>query len=211
MSTILFDLDDTLIQSMYVWEDAIKALFKELHIDMDFERAKQTFMAKRFSEVLVYIKKYFYPHATIQQMNDFCMAFVIDQYQHHVPATKGAVEFVHEQAKKGTTMAVVTSNDFHLTKTVLQRLDMYDSMKEIFSAEELHMTKREPEIYEYALNKLNAQPKDTIVFEDSMYAIETARSLGIRCIGIENDWNRRDFMKNHVETIHDFTELHSFL
>ena len=86
-----------------------------------------------------------------------------------------------------------------------------DSMKEIFSAEELHMTKREPEIYEYALNKLNAQPKDTIVFEDSMYAIETARSLGIRCIGIENDWNRRDFMKNHVETIHDFTELHSFL
>ena len=56
MSTILFDLDDTLIQSMYVWEDAITALFEKLHIDIDFERAKKTFMTKRFSEVLVYIK-----------------------------------------------------------------------------------------------------------------------------------------------------------
>ena len=73
MSTILFDLDDTLIQSMYVWEDAITALFEKLHIDIDFERAKKTFMTKRFSEVLVYIKKYYYPHATIEQMNDFCM------------------------------------------------------------------------------------------------------------------------------------------
>ena len=108
-------------------------------------------------------------------------------------------------------MAGVTSNDMHLTKTVLKRLDMYEYLTEIFSAEDLHMTKREPEIYRYALDKLHASPKDTLVFEDSMYAIETARSLGIRCIGIENDWNRRDFMRNHVETIHDFTELHSFL
>lgn len=207
MPTIFFDLDDTLIQSIDIWEKAITALFKDLNINSDFEHVKKTFMTKRFSESLVYIKKYFYPHATIEQMNEFCMSYIIDQYQHNVPATKGAVEFVHNQAKKGTTMAVVTSNNLYLTKTVLKRLDMLDYMTRIFSGEELHMTKRETSFYEYALKELNTTPQDTIVFEDSMYAIKTARSMGIRCIGMENKWNKEDFIKNNVETIHDFTEL----
>lgn len=38
METILFDLDDTLIESMHVWEDAIIRLFKKMDLYMSMGR-----------------------------------------------------------------------------------------------------------------------------------------------------------------------------
>ena len=43
METILFDLDDTLIESMHVWEDAIIHLFKKMDLYMSMEEARQIF------------------------------------------------------------------------------------------------------------------------------------------------------------------------
>ena len=49
METILFDLDDTLIESMHVWEDAIIHLFKKMNLYMSMEEARQIFFTMKFS------------------------------------------------------------------------------------------------------------------------------------------------------------------
>ena len=67
--------------------------------------------------------------------------------------------------------------------------------------------KREVDIYEYVLKDLNTTAESAIVFEDSMYAINTARSLNIECIGLVTPNNQKVFEENHVKTIVDFTEL----
>lgn len=213
MDTILFDLDDTLIESMYVWGESITNLFKYLNIDMDFDRAKQTFISMRLSEVLEYIKKYFGARISIEEMNDYVMTYVKHQYEFVVPEKKGAREFVCKCDHNNIQMAVLTSNELGVAQLVLKRLGILSYMKEIFSAEALHMTKREPEIYLYALQHMEADPSSTVVFEDSMYAIKTASSLGIHCIGLLNDWNCADFKANRIQTIRDFREIHinSFL
>lgn len=45
MKTILFDLDDTLIESMHVWEDAVIRLFKKMDLYMSMEEARQIFFS----------------------------------------------------------------------------------------------------------------------------------------------------------------------
>ena len=50
METILFDLDDTLIESMHVWEDAIIHLFKKMNLYMSMEEARQIFFTMKFSK-----------------------------------------------------------------------------------------------------------------------------------------------------------------
>ena len=207
MKTILFDLDDTLIESMYVWEDAITDLFNKLGIDMDFERGKKTFLTMRYSEVLEYIKKYFGAKMSIEDMEAYTMSYIQKEYQEHVPAKKGALEFMQQAAQKKIQMAIVTSNHLSLATTVLKRLNMYPYLEKIYSAEALGLSKRETAIYSYALKELDAKVEDTLVFEDSMYAIETASKLGISCIGLVNDYNRASFEKNHVSFIDDFTTL----
>lgn len=207
MKTILFDLDDTLIESIYVWENAITRLFEKLGIDMDFERGKKTFLTMRFSEVLVYIRKYFAAKMSIEEMNEFCMSYIVEEYKKNVPQKEGALEFIQQCAQKGIQMAVVTSNHLSLTSSVLERLGMRPYIYKIYSAEALHLTKREPEIYEMALKEMNADVSETLVFEDSMYAIQTATSLGIRCIGLLTEYNQKEFEENHVESIPNFKVL----
>lgn len=207
MKTILFDLDDTLIESMYVWEDAITDLFRKLEIDMDFERGKKTFLTMRFSEVLIYIRKYFGAKMSIEEMEAYTMEYIQKEYQEHVPAKEGALEYMQQCAQKGIQMAIVTSNHLSLSTLVLKRLGMYPYLKKIYSAEALGLSKRDGEIYLQALKELDASIEDTVVFEDSMYAIETASKLGISCIGLVNDYNRHSFEKNHIKYIDSFKDL----
>ena len=53
---------------------------------------------------------------------------------------------------------------------------MLEYMENVYSADELKKSKREVDIYEYVLKDLNTTAESTIVFEDSMYAINTAQS-----------------------------------
>lgn len=199
METILFDLDDTLIESMHVWEDAIIHLFKKMNLYMSMEEARQIFFTMKFSEVLTYIKERFHTKQDEAWMFNEVNEDILNQYAYHIEAKKGALE--------NKKMAVLTSNTRGLSEKVLDRLGMLEYMENVYSADELKMSKREVDIYEYVLKDLNTTAESAIVFEDSMYAINTARSLNIECIGLVNPNNQKVFEKNHVKTIVDFTEL----
>lgn len=207
MKAILFDLDDTLIESMHVWEIAITHLFKTLQIDMDIKEARDIFHKMKLSEVLTYIKNRFDLSVDEKWMFQEIQKDVYDQYAYDVQIKKGALEYIQKCNRSNIQMVVLTSNAYDLTEIVLKRLGLLPYIQTIYSAESLHMSKQKPEIYEYVLNELNMQACDVIVFEDSLYAIETAQSLGIRCIGLENNSNREIFKSNKIEMIIDFTYL----
>lgn len=208
MKTILFDLDDTLIESMDVWEKAVLSLFEYLEIkDYDFEELKVRYSKMKFSDVLSDIHHSFQTKQDEKQMFEYVKHYVEDQYKNHVPSKKGALDYMKQCSKKKIQMAVLTSNSMSLSIAALERLDMMPYLSKIYSAEELHMSKQKPEIYEYALKELNSTPDETTVFEDSYYAIEVAQSLHIDCIGLQNNANEEIFQKNQVPMIHDFTEL----
>ena len=207
METILFDLDDTLIESMHVWEDAIIHLFKKMDLDMSMEEARQIFFTMKFSEVLTYIKERFHTKQDEAWMFNEVNEDIMNQYAYHIEAKKGALDFIKKCASKNKKMAVLTSNTRVLSEKVLDRLGMLEYMENVYSADELKMSKREVDIYEYVLKNLNTTAESAIVFEDSMYAINTARSLNIECIGLVNPNNQKVFEENHVKTIVDFTEL----
>ena len=58
-------------------------------------------------------------------------------------------------------------------------------MYDIISVSYTHLDVYKRQIYEYVLKDLNTTAESAIVFEDSMYAINTARSLNIECIGLD--------------------------
>lgn len=208
MKTILFDLDDTLIESMDVWEKAVISLFEYLQIDnYDFDELKERFKKMKFSDVLCDIHHSFQTQQDEKQMFDYVKNYVEDQYKNKVPAKKGALQYMKQCREKNIQMAVLTSNSLSLSKAALERLGMMSYLESIYSAEELHLSKQGTKIYQYALNDLKSTPEETTVFEDSYYAIEVARSLGIDCIGLQNEENREIFEKNKVPMIRDFMEL----
>ena len=174
---------------------------------MSMEEARQIFFTMKFSEVLTYIKERFHTKQDEAWMFNEVHEDILNQYAYHIEAKKGALDYIKKCASEKKKMAVLTSNTRVLSEKVLDRLGMLEYMENVYSADELKMSKREVDIYEYVLKDLNTTAESTIVFEDSMYAINTAQSLNIECIGLVNPNNQKVFEKNHVKTIVDFTEL----
>ncbi|MGI6512253.1 MAG: HAD family hydrolase [Catenisphaera adipataccumulans] len=207
MNTILFDLDGTLIDSMYVWENSIRHLYDLYHIPSDFEADKPHYFQMTYPEVLQNIQKKFMPQILMKEMIHEAADYIDSEYRYHVPLKPGVKEFIQTQFAQDMDMAVVTSNSTALTETVLNRFDLQKDIARIFSAQDLRLTKREPEIYQMALNYFQTEPQETLMFEDSAYAIDTARQLGIQCIGIVNEDNKSEMEALNVETINDFTQV----
>lgn len=184
MKGYLFDLDGTLIQSMHVWEDAVLRLFERLHLTMDIDEARDVFSAMKFSEVLDAIVARFQLDLSSKQLYDMVIHDVRDQYEHHIPAVDGAVDYVKRCYQAGKEMCVVTANDTPLTNAVLGRLGMLDEMKFVLSSEESGLTKRTPQMALEAISRLHLEPKDCVMLEDSLYSMQSAKEAGCYVIGI---------------------------
>ena len=121
METILFDLDDTLIESMHVWEDAVIHLFKKMDLDMSMEEARQIFFTMKFSEVLTYIKERFHTKQDEAWMFNEVHEDILNQYAYHIEAKKGALDYIKKCASEKKKMVVLTGS---LTLTHSQNSQM---------------------------------------------------------------------------------------
>lgn len=184
MKGYLFDLDGTLVQSMHVWEDAVFRLFEKLNLTMDVDEARDVFSAMKFTEVLEAIIERFDLKMDVAALYDLVISDVREQYAHTVPAVEGAVEYVRNCRRQGKRMGVVTANDTPLTEMVLQRLGILEDMEFILSSEESGLTKRTPQMVLEAARRLQLDPSECVMLEDSLYSMKSAKQAGCYVIAV---------------------------
>ena len=184
MKGYLFDLDGTLIQSMHVWEDAVFRLFEKLNLTMDVDEARDVFSAMKFTEVLEAIIERFDLKMDVAALYDLVISDVREQYAHTVSAVEGAVEYVRNCRRQGKRMCVVTANDTPLTEMVLQRLGILEDMEFILSSEESGLTKRTPQMVLEAARRLQLDPSECVMLEDSLYSMKSAKQAGCYVIAV---------------------------
>ncbi|EOS59508.1 HAD hydrolase, family IA [Firmicutes bacterium M10-2] len=182
---VLFDLDGTLVDSMDVWKEVVKAIYDANGIDSDVNGDMKKYHAMKVSEVFVHIHKKWNTPMDEVGMKKLADSILLDAYTNRILEVKGAVGFVKRCKKDGKRMAVVTSSPMVLVKPVLQRLGIYDDFITIESAEDQRLSKHDPQIFEQALKAIDVPTSKTIFFEDSRYALETADRLGITAIGMK--------------------------
>lgn len=182
---VIFDLDGTLIDSMYVWRKVVASIYEKNGIEADVDADMKRYHAMKVSEVFAYIHEHWHTAMTIEQMNGLADSILEDEYTNIIPALDGAVEFVQWCVKNGVRCAVVTSSPMRLVRPVLERLGLYQDMDAIESAEDLHLSKHDPQIFERALRTMDTNVRDTLFFEDSRYALETADRMGMDAVGMK--------------------------
>lgn len=187
MDTILFDLDGTLIDSMYVWEKVVQTIYDQNQIVSDLSRDMHYFHTLKISEVFSYIRKHWNTKMDETDMENIANSILQTEYEKFIPAKAGAIAYIKEAKRAGMKLGIVTSSPMKLVKPVLMRLGIFDDFSVIECAEDLHLSKRDPDIFERALAVLDSKPENTLFFEDSRYALETADRLGIHGIGIKTE------------------------
>lgn len=177
ISGAIFDMDGTLIDSMYLWEDiGVKyARSQGVEPKPGFEEEISEMSMEMVSE---YIQKEYGISQTADEIRAGINKLVEPLYRDEVPAKKGVMAFLDEMKRRGVPMCVATATDIQLVEMVLGRLDMIKYFEGIYTCTMVGAGKQFPDVYEAALKKLGTPKSETFVFEDAVYAARTAKTAG---------------------------------
>lgn len=98
-------------------------------------------------------------------------------------------------------------------RTILQKVNLFQQFDAIVDGTNVTKAKPDPEVFLNAANLLDTDPKDCVVFEDSVAGVQAANIAGMTSIGIgskevlfEADFVFQDFTQISVEFLQELSE-----
>jgi len=180
---VIFDLDGTLIDSMWIWGDVARR-YLESHGATPrpgFREALRTLNTRE--EAQYYIDEYGVklPVEEVMAGRDNMM---LNLLLTEVELKKGVIEVLNILEERGVKMCVATATERRLVEPTIERFGLKDYFKCIFTCTEENTSKKYPDIYIRAVEYLGTNISETIVVEDALYAMKTAKKAGFIVAGV---------------------------
>lgn len=188
----IFDYDGTLVDSMRMWRTIpstyARKMGKEPVLEFD-ERMKYLSLDEAAEEFRSMYGLDFTNEEIIRQVMDMVYGFYRDDH----PLKEGAREVLEDLKRCGVPMCVATMTPREMILAANKRLGIAEYFEEIYSCTDFGVGKDIPYIYDLAAGRMGAEPEETLVFEDMVVAVNTAREAGYRVIGICDEISRKDW------------------
>lgn len=183
LQSAIFDMDGTLLDSMHIWRDLGARMLRARGIEPE-EGLHEKLKTMTPMESAQYCKDTYHLPESPDEINRIFYSMVEHFYANEVQPKPGVRKFLSLLKMEGVWMYVATNTDRPLVELALKhtRLDGY--FRGIMTCREAGRGKDDPEIYERCLRRLRSNKKDTVVFEDALYAIRTAKAAGFRVAGV---------------------------
>jgi len=186
LQSAIFDMDGTLIDSMPMWRSLASALVKS-HGAVPPPELDRLVSSMGLREGTAYCKKVCGLPGTVDELVAEIECRICDFYQNKAQPKPGLVKFLSLLKMEGVWMYVATATDRPLAEAGLRHAGIDGYFRGLVTCREAGQGKRDgPEVYERALRRLRSNKKDTVVFEDALYALRTAREAGFRTAAVRD-------------------------
>ncbi|MBQ9641239.1 MAG: HAD family phosphatase [Bacteroidaceae bacterium] len=120
----------------------------------------------------------------------------------------GFEDFIQSLRVAGIKTAIVTSsNDEKMENVFRSRPELKEWFDRILTSKDYTASKPDPDCYQTAVRLFGAQPKECVVFEDSVNGLKSGRASGAFVVGLTTT-NPQEVVAPLADlTIGDFTEL----
>ena len=121
------------------------------------------------------------------------------EYRPHLRLINGLDEFLKRAYEAKIPMGIGSAAIPFNIDFVLDQLDIRKYFSAIVSADDVEISKPNPETFLKAARLLNTSPTDCLVFEDAPKGVEAARNAGIPCVVLTTLHSRNEFpLTDHV-------------
>ena len=180
----IFDMDGTLIDSMIFWKNLASEYLSSKGVKQIPEDILEQIKPMTMSESAALFQREFGltgdPEAEMNAMMDA-------HYQNDIPLKPGVWKYLQLLRSRGVRMCVASATAESLMEACLTRLGVRDCFDFLISCETVGAGKRSPLVYHASARMLNAVPGEIAVYEDALYAVQTAKRAGYYVIGVYDD------------------------
>lgn len=188
IQAVLFDLDGTLVDSMWVWRDIDIAYLGRFGLSLP-ESLQAEIEGKSFSETAVYIKERFDIPDSIEKMKAEWNRLAWDKYTHEVPLKKGARKFLDYCKARDIRLGIATSNSRELVENIIKVHGLSDYFTGVVTGCEVERGKPSPDVYLEAARRCGAAPCTCLVFEDIVPGIMAGKAAGMKVCAVEDEYS----------------------
>ncbi len=180
---VIFDMDGTLLDSVEAW----------MTVSSDYLRSRGFVPEEGLDEYLfslsmedgaAYVAEHYglekTPGRIIEEIDEMLLNYYCKEVQLR-DGVRDLLEWIHH---KGVPMAVATATDEPLAEGAFVRLGIRPFFQKIFTCGQAGESKRSPLIYKKAAECLGTDPEETLVFEDALFALKTAKTAGFLTAGV---------------------------
>ncbi|HCE77646.1 MAG TPA: hypothetical protein DEP61_01805 [Lachnospiraceae bacterium] len=187
----VFDIDGTLLDSMSFW-DSLGERYLQERGELPEPGLRDMLFPMTLEESVQYLKGAYRLPDSEGEIRNGLYRLTERFYREEVSLKKGAEDFVRRLSGAGVPMVLCTTGEAELEKAALSRLGVRNLFGDFLACGDIHLTKRTPDIYLLCAERLGAEPSDTVVFEDTLQALEAAKRGGFLTAAVEDAADKKE-------------------
>ncbi len=199
---VIFDLNGTLLDSMYIWHKASDRYLVSRGVTPDFN-INGAAAAMSLDQVADYYQQQYKLMGNINHIIDGITDMIDDMYAKVV--LKAGVPSVLKKFKQaGVNMCVATTaTNNYVAERALKNNNVLQYFSDILTCSELGFGKDNAMLFNHALKKLGTCKESTLVFEDDLTAIQTAKAASFKVVGVYDN-----YAQNHQSEIQSLSDYY---
>ena len=184
---VIFDLDGTLLDSMWMWKQIDIDFLKNYNLSLP-EDLQKKIEGMSFSETAVYFKERFHLPESLDEIKAVWNRMAYEFYRTKTPLKPGAREFLEEMKQKKIPLGIATSNSRKLVDAALLGNGIADYFQSVTTGCEVNAGKPAPDIYLKVASDLGVSPGDCLVFEDVPAGVLAGKRAGMKVVAVEDTY-----------------------
>ena len=191
MGGVILDIDGTVLDSMSIWQDAGVRYLASQQIEAEPGLAEKIYYMS-IPEAALYMRTRYGLEQSVEEISQGIKDVVRDFYYYEAPLKAGVKEFLQKMSDRNIPVVAATASDEDHLEHAFTRLGIRQYFEYIFTCAQAGAGKQSPAIYHMAAGFLGRNPEELYVFEDALYAIQTAKLAGYHTVGVYDEESKED-------------------
>jgi HAD superfamily hydrolase (TIGR01509 family) len=191
IDAVIFDLDGTLVDSMWMWKRIDIEYLKKFGIELPSDLQK-SIEGMSFSETALYFKQRFDLPDSLDQIKSDWNSMAWEKYLNEVPVKDGVLPLLKFLKKKKIPAGIATSNSRELVDLIVEKHGIKEYFASIRTSCEVAKGKPSPDIYLLVAKDLDAEPSRCLVFEDVLQGVMAGKNANMKVCAVYDEYSEKD-------------------
>ena len=189
VKAVIFDLDGTMADSMWVWTSVDRDYIDQYKLDIpqgfyeEIEGMSFTETAQHFLDVFPQIT------LSLDEIKEAWIKMAEEKYRNEVSLKRGIREFLEDLKQRGIRIGMATSNSRVLAEGLLKSNGIREYFDEIWTSCDVKAGKPAPDVYLKVAEELHVEPRECLVFEDVPMGIMAGKNAGMKVCAVEDEFS----------------------